>query len=408
MRARFAWMGWVLALAWLASGCSTRLSVVTLEPAPVSFGAADRLSLTDVQARPDVRALVVSEVARQAGNAGWYVVVDRTGERMHLQPQGGDRVAVVGGKAGQQEGEILLQVAVTHWGVNAEVVRDYVEKEFEKDGVKHVKKVARTRRKMAGEVALQVTAAEVDGRAPLLDAEFFGSAVVYDSNDPPDTIAAAAAQDAIARLLATITPRRVRMTIELDDDDDRQERILELAEEGHVEVALGKMEAFAAAHPKSASAMHNLAALLDASGRYAEALPWYDRALASPDFKDYYARNRAGCLRRQAALEALSLVTTAKDLTGPDAMLGRWDGGGTTVRFDQAGTYTWQAQRTCGKPPCPSVVRAGRYEVTNGQIVLIPAKGREEVFLFRVTAGPETLWLKDVATGREWSLPRVE
>ena len=58
--------------------------------------------------------------------------------------------------------------------------------------------------------------------------------------------------------------------------------------------------------PRNASAAYNLAVLTEATGDYATALEYYDRAL-SLGYKEYYATARAACARRLAAAQDLGV-----------------------------------------------------------------------------------------------------
>ena len=114
-----------------------------------------------------------------------------------------------------------------------------------------------------------------------------------------------AAARAVQRFLADVTPRERTVRVRLDDDDPGQAKILETAEGGAIAQAAGDARRYLQAHPSNASAAYNLAVLLDAMGRYQEALDTYDRAL-SLGGKDYYLHARADCARRLANQQALS------------------------------------------------------------------------------------------------------
>ena len=104
--------------------------------------------------------------------------------------------------------------------------------------------------------------------------------------------------EAVKKFLADITPKTASHKVRLDYYNKGQKAILDVARKGQVKEAIVEMEKYVEAHPNSASAVYNLAALNDAIGQYEQALKYYDRAL-SLGGKGYYTETKADCMKRR-------------------------------------------------------------------------------------------------------------
>src|SRR5262249_22731142 len=118
----------------------------------------------------------------------------------------------------------------------------------------------------------------------------------------------AAAQQAVASFLSSVTPQPSVTRVRLDDDDPGQEAFLKTAANGATAQAAHDLELYFQQNPSIASAAYNLAVLKEAMGDFRAALELYDRALALGN-KDFYEQARAGCAQRLSATESLSQPT---------------------------------------------------------------------------------------------------
>lgn len=122
-----------------------------------------------------------------------------------------------------------------------------------------------------------------------------------------DTAALGRAADRlVSAVLKHITPHTVVSEVRLDKSDKAQRKLLKVARNGNVSAAEKDLRAYLGSHPGSAAAQYNLAVMLDALGRYDEALPLYDSAIAAVGERRYYLDAKAGCAQRKAASSDLT------------------------------------------------------------------------------------------------------
>lgn len=283
-------VGFLLLLVLSSAACTTTLSVRTLEPAPTSFGSANRLTVVESTGRRSAREAVIGEVIRQARSTGIFQASDRSEEGIRLKIAG--RTATpVGAKPADDE--IFVKIDVHEYDI------DSVEKEVTEDGKKVLKRFVQ------GKVLLGVTAATPRGKALLAEREFAGSHL-GNGSETDGVILATAARLAVGKFLAEITPTTRWSSIRIDDDDAGQKPIIELARNGSLEKAIEETRAYLQRNPTNAMAIYNLAAYLDASGQYDEALELYSQAISKSANKGWYVDARAACASRQSAVRALA------------------------------------------------------------------------------------------------------
>jgi hypothetical protein len=296
-------------LAVLGVGCAPQLRVNVLQPAPVNLGAARKLSVVQTEGRRSAREVVVEELLKQSRGANFFTAQDRSEEGITVKVMGRS-VQVAGGTGpGQSPDEVGLRIDVLNWNASPETriktrtVQDkVVEKDKNgKDVTKYVdRKIEEQYSVLAAKVVLGVTAFNHRQQTYLAEREFEGR---FDGDREEPALKAAAAQ-AVAHLLREITPSYVMKTIRMDDEDERQKPIIKIAEQGNVAFAIEEMEKYVKENPTRGSAQYNLAVLLDAQGRYTEALDLYNQALRSAS-KDYYFDAKSECARRLADQQAL-------------------------------------------------------------------------------------------------------
>jgi tetratricopeptide (TPR) repeat protein len=282
-------------MALVTVGCNPQLKVNVLQPAPVNLGSAKRLSIVQSEGRRSAKEFVIGDFLAQARAAGYFTARDRSEEGITVKVAGRTVAATGGAGAAQDKDEIGLRLDVLEWTANSET---------KKIDVKDSKgKVTSTRevKVYTGKVLLAATAFNVDGKAMLAEKEYEMKA---EADDEEDAIRAAARM-AVGQLLHEITPRYVQRYIRMDNDDKAQEPIVKVAESGNMTKAVEEMRAYLATNPGSAPAQYNLAALLDATGSYEEALDLYTKAITTSS-KDYYIQMKAECAKRLADQQALN------------------------------------------------------------------------------------------------------
>jgi hypothetical protein len=281
----------------VTTGCAPTMRVRVLKPAPVNLGTVKQLALVQSEGRPRARDTILGELKRQTRQDGYFQIKDRLDAGMAIKVTGDSaRFLDEGGTASLQPDEVGLRLDVAEWDADMESTTVDVK---DKDG-----KVTGTERVdyYQAEVVLVATVFHPSGKALISEREYRASA--QDSNDKNNALWSASV-NAVSKLLRDITPSYVTQEIRMDDDDDGQKPIIQLAEQGNVPAALSNMQGYVQSHPDNASALYNLAVLLDASGRYSEALEYYDRAIALSN-KDYYMRMKQECTLRKSNQEALA------------------------------------------------------------------------------------------------------
>jgi hypothetical protein len=286
----------VMALAaTLAVGCAPTLKVNVLQPARVNLGAAKRLTVVQTEGRRGARDFLLDELTRQARAGGYFQVADRSDEGIVVKVAGrGVQIVNAGTGPAQSADEIGVRIDVNDWDAEKKT-ETYTEKDSK--GVEH----ERERKFYEAKTVASVTAFTSAGKAVLAEQEY---ETVGRGQDKDEAIGNAG-RELIGRVLGDITPRYVTKYIRMDDDDKAQKPIIEVAREGNVPRAITEMESYVQGNPQNSAALYNLAVLLDASGKYPEALDLYTKAIGLAA-KDFYVDMKAECAKRLADQQALA------------------------------------------------------------------------------------------------------
>jgi len=285
----------LIATALLLPACATQVTIQSSRPGPVAVGGARHLVILDGQGRRSAQEAVSYELARQLRRGAWFTLDDLSAD--------GHRVRVIGRRVEVrpryplEEESAGLRIDIHEWQAARHSYT--VERRNEQDEPE-----TKTVQKLEGTVVLGVTLFDAWGNALLAEREYDGTASGMFGRISEDEVIARSAADAVARFLADVTPRTVVEEVRLDDTDEGQKEILQIARDGNGDIAARRMERYAERHPENRAAAYNLAVLLDAMGERTDALAWYDRALEL-GYKDYYASARSACLRRIADDAAL-------------------------------------------------------------------------------------------------------
>jgi tetratricopeptide (TPR) repeat protein len=276
----------------VVSGCAPKLYVNVLKPAGVNFGPAKKLSVVESQGRRSARETVIQELVNQARSASYFTVSDRSEEGITVKVAGRN-VEVSGGKGPPQSpDEIGLRIDVQEWSANKDT-------QTQRDAKGNI---TRTYSVYAGKVVLGVTAFAANGKTFIAEKEYKGQ---FNSENSEDDAINGAARQAVAMLLGDVTPSYVRQAVQLDDEDQSQKPIIEMARNGDLARATQEERAVVEKNGTSPSALYNLGVMLDAQGLYKEALEFYDRAIKLKSV-DLYIDAKAECARRLADAEAMN------------------------------------------------------------------------------------------------------
>ena len=285
----------LLGAALLLSACTTTVAIRSTEPGPVAVGGARHLVILDGDGRRSARESVFLDLARQARRGGWFTVDDLSQDGHRVRVEG--RHVRVRPRYPLEEESAGLRIDIHEW----RAAKDTRTLEKKNEAGELQAEIVHTLR---GSVVLGVTLFDAWDRVLLAEREYGGTASGRVDEISRTEVIERSAEAAITRFLADVTPRTITQKVRLDDDDDGQESILQIARDGNTALAARRMEAYADRHPHNAGAAYNLAVLLDALGERREALAWYDRALEL-GYEDYYASARAACAHRIASAEAL-------------------------------------------------------------------------------------------------------
>jgi hypothetical protein len=286
----------VLALAaTFAVGCAPSLKVNVLQPARVNLGSAKRLTIVQTEGRKGARDFMIDELTRQARGGGYFQVTDRSDEGIVVKVAGrGVQIINAGSGPAQSQDEIGIRVDVNDW--DAEKKTEVVKGTDSKGNP-----TEREEKFYEAKTVVSVTAFNAAGKAMLAEEEY----EMTGRGEDKDQAIGNAARALVSRILFDITPKYVHKSIRMDGDDKAQKPIIEVAREGNVPRAITEMETYVQANPQNSAALYNLAVLLDASGKYQEALDLYTKAI-SLSAKDYYVDMKAECARRLADQQALA------------------------------------------------------------------------------------------------------
>ena len=300
---------WILAVAIAgigiaASGCVSMLTLNVLQPAPVNFGAAKRLSVVQSEGRRSAREVLIADLMKQVRSGGYFTGADRSEEGITVKVAGRN-VLLTGGAQPQAKDEIYVRIDVLEW--TSESGTTTISESYTEGTGKEKKTLTRKREVPAhvGKVLLGITASNQKGKALLAEKEYTGASSVEKSKGDAASATETAGRSALALFLAEITPRTVKKQVRLDDEDAGQKPILAVAKKGNLAQAVTEMTAYRAQNPKNPSAAYNLAVLLDATGDYEAAMPAYTEA-CSQSTKDFYVTAKAECAKRLADQQALN------------------------------------------------------------------------------------------------------
>lgn len=283
----------LLSLVALAAGCAPSLDFDVFEPPRYNLGPGRQLTVLQSEGRPGARELLVGELGNEAREDNFFRLVDRSHEGMLVQ-RSGPQVTVYNPRPpAPQAFEVGVRMDLLDWVS----LRERTTREV-RDANGNVTVVEEFT--FRGRVAFMPLLFDPSGRVLLADVEYGAESTHADE----EMAMRNAAEGALERFLADITPRLVRASVRLDTSDGAQEGMLDLAQRGSLQAAVEQMQGYVAANPGNAAAHYNLGAMLDASLRFREALESYDRAIGL-DAQSLYTQTRAECARRLA--HALSL-----------------------------------------------------------------------------------------------------
>lgn len=274
----------------LASCATAGVDIVSLRPAAIDPRGGDRLVLVDGEGRRTGRA-EVADLMREEVRGSFYSFDDRGDDGVKLVLVG--KTATVEGQTkAPRTDEIYVRIDVLVWEAAPVVLRSENE-----DGVV-VEEPG-----IHGRADLQITVADASGVVLMREKEYRGLAdIVDDGRAFPDRVIAEAARGALRGFLAEITPSPLRERVLFDAGDPGQQKALDRAAKEPLKTTERSLRRYLKKNENNAIAMFNIGVVLDAQGRFEEALKSYDSALAIV-VRDGWREARAACAGRLAAFE---------------------------------------------------------------------------------------------------------
>jgi tetratricopeptide (TPR) repeat protein len=275
-----------------AVGCVSTIPIRSTTPALVNLGPIRTLAILSGEGRRSARETVFSNLAAQARSAGYFAVYDRSEEGAVVQVAG--RTVVLGGTPVVMPPDAAgLRIDVLGWDTSRDT-----------NTTTDARGRAITTVVTNARAVLAITVFDASGRAFVAEKEYVGAAQSSNPNDSDDYLLGQAGAQAVARFLGDITPQETTRYVQLDDSEEALKPIIETAQRGNMGQAEIDFRTYLGTNPNSAAAAYDLAVVLDAMGRYQEAMGWYDRALQVGN-QDFYARARADCAARMQGAAAL-------------------------------------------------------------------------------------------------------
>lgn len=280
----------VVAAACVVSACATSapsLSVVVLEPAMLDPRGADRLVIVDGEGAVEAKTTVAQHLV-EALRGRFFKAEDRGPAGVSLTVVGA--TATVAG-VDVEAGTLWLRADVLGWSAAPAAVTV--------DG--------REVPGLRGRVALSCTVADANGAVLIAAQNIVGvadHALVVDDEAARRAVIVAAADIAARELAALISPTSTTHVLTFDDSDAAQAPIIADTKAPLADTEQ-RLRRYLADHKSNASAHFNLAVVLDAQGRYEEALLEQDRAL-DIDVRDTFFDARSATIRRRDAWERVN------------------------------------------------------------------------------------------------------
>lgn len=289
----------IVLLPTLLSGCASlkeamynpSLEVTAAQPAPVNLGAAKKLTIVQIgQARSVLREKLVSELLKQGRATGYFQIADRSEEGITLKRAGRTATST----APMAPGEVFLAADFIDSGADS-VTKQVAQKDAQGNAVQRDVTVYQ------GRATIGFTVANAKGLALAADKQIEGAAEAEKRDDALD----GALKAAVAQFYRQATPGRSGRTVTFDKSDLAQRPILDFATAGNIGRATEEMRKYLKATPTNPVAIHNLALLLEASGKFEEALDLHTQA-ASASGKPEHAAAKSACARALADQQALA------------------------------------------------------------------------------------------------------
>ncbi len=272
----------VVVVAASLSGCATPgVTLVSWEPSPaLEPRGADRLVLVDAEGRASAKRAVAA-IARAQASGRFFRVEDRGGSGVKLT-LAGKTASIEGAASAPRDNELWLRIDVLRWDAEPVVLRD----EDADDGPVDVPG-------LRGHADLQFTVARSDGEVVIREREVRG---VADIEIDPDGVINArdeeraiitAARIAVDSILDELSPQRRTSSLAFDTGDGAQKKILESELTLHERER--RLRRYLKKNKGNAIAMHNLAIVLTAQGRFEDALAMHDAAIAIVNRDGFFA-----------------------------------------------------------------------------------------------------------------------
>lgn len=275
-----------LIVALSVCGCATHIRDTGWTPAAYSFGAANRLALTQLSGKVKWRDPFLDALRREVQQTKWWQFEDRRGADSN--------------KDEPETGEVRVQIQIYDLDLDKRYDPKLVPA---KDKAPSDLELAA---KWEGRVTFAVTAVDPDGREIMRDREYTATEDAEDVVGAGDRLKQQLLREAIGTFLDDITPREEPRLLRVDEKSDDMKPVAELIRERRYHSAREALEKMRRVQPHRPDVLYNIGVVHQGMGEYDEALDFYNRAIRNGP-KDYYHQTRDHCIDRLEAIEELNL-----------------------------------------------------------------------------------------------------
>jgi tetratricopeptide (TPR) repeat protein len=265
----------------LASGCSTTITTRSWEPARYNLGKATKLVVVQTTGRRSLREEIIASIQQCIQKNGWWRFEDRTGKGISIDLSGAKPVAK---PSNPEPGMVYVRLDAYEWNSSNE-----------HDDEHHY---------VVGRVSFGISTVNAQGAGKLVEKDFSANVKILDGDGARDRAMQQAIGEAVRLMLSDITPRSIRVHVQLDDEAEDMKSIAEMVQARSYDQARSALQNMGRSDPHRADVVYNIAVTLHAQGQLDEALKLYDKALGM-GAKSFYSHGRNACAQRIEVRETM-------------------------------------------------------------------------------------------------------